>query len=126
MQQLKQILNQNLKDSDAKVAYQLSDGAMGLHDIEKYVEIKSSSIYKLWKNWARMGLGEFIPVKGGERFKRAFDLEEIGIDVELPDTKSDKAKSEQTKPNESGSLNGVKVQNETTPQTDNQQTSTGS
>ena len=60
-----------------------------------------------------MGLGEFIPARGGERFKRSFDLEEIGIEVELPASRMEKPNTEKQKarPNE-GSLEDLQKKSE--------------
>jgi len=35
----------------------------------------------MWQAWLKQGLGESIPVKGGSRFKRSFDLEAFGIQI---------------------------------------------
>jgi len=34
----------------------------------------------LWKEWFNQGTGEFIPVKGGDRFRRSFDLSDFKIE----------------------------------------------
>lgn len=104
MQQLRQILDTTLKEENSKTAYQLSDGTVGLIEIGEKVGIKKDALSRLWKNWAKIGLGEYISVQRGERFKRSFDLEEVGIEVALPDSKKEKTKNEKEKPKESETL----------------------
>ena len=112
MQQLREILKSTLPDENARIAYQLSDGTKGLRDVGV---IKKDKLAKMWKNWAKLGLGEFVSVKGGgERFERSFDLEEVGIEVEFPDSKRSEFKTEGGKADESGSLNAFSLDNQLT------------
>lgn len=52
----------------------------------------------MWSTWQNIGLGESIPVRGGTRFKRSFNLEEFGIKV--PELKDEKATGTIEKPTE--------------------------
>lgn len=82
MKEVRTILTTVLDDNQKRVAYQLSDGTRGTVEIGKSVGIKSTAtVSKLWKQWVKLGLGESISVKGGERFRRSFDLEDFGIEV---------------------------------------------
>lgn len=82
MRETKAVLESALNDDKKRAAYQLSDGTRGTVEVGKLVGIGSTAtIFKLWKSWRKLGLGEHIAVKGGERFKRSFDLEEFGIEV---------------------------------------------
>lgn len=101
-EQLESVLDSEQK----KLVYQLSDGSRGIVEIGKVTGIASTStISRYWKTWSKMGFGEYIAVRGGDRFKKSFDLEEIGIEApafeenvapeKVPESKE---KSEQTKP----------------------------
>jgi hypothetical protein len=50
----------------------------------------------MWDTWLKLSLGENIPVRGGSRFKRTFDLEDFGIKVPEAKTENlqEKAKEE--------------------------------
>lgn len=81
MNQVKTILTDELKTDADKVAYQKSDGTCGTVELAKLSGVSNKTIDNMWDKWLKMGLGESIPVKGGQRFKRSFDLEEFGIRV---------------------------------------------
>jgi hypothetical protein len=88
MKEVRDILMTTLDDEQERNVYQLSDGTKGIVEIGKIVGIKSptTTIFNMWKQWTNMGLGEPVPVKGGSRFKRSFDLEDFGIEVSLKAT----------------------------------------
>ncbi len=103
MKGVKEVIDSALKENQSRVAFQLSDGSRGSVDICKLSGIKSpTTLTKYWGSWARLGLGEMVPVRGGERFKRSFDLEEFGYELKLPTS---------TEPNEKGS--GTVPENQT-------------
>lgn len=71
-----------LDTEQKRLVYHLSDGTRGTVEIAKLAEIGSTkTVFDMWQAWFRLGLGESIPVKGGSRFKRSFDLEDFGIEV---------------------------------------------
>ncbi len=81
MKAVKEVLNSALDTPQKRIAYQLSDGHNGSVDVCKASGIASTeTMTKYWKSWAKLCLGENLPVKGGKRFKRSFDLEDLGID----------------------------------------------
>ena len=89
MRQVQSVLENALPTSETRLAYQLSDGTRGSVEIGKTSGAGSKDkVVGLWGDWFRLGLGDLVPVKGGERFKRAFDLKDFGIDFpklqELP------------------------------------------
>jgi|WetSurMetagenome_2_1015567.scaffolds.fasta_scaffold34024_4 hypothetical protein len=87
MPQAKAFLASILDTEQKKTVYQLSDGSKGIVEIGKLTGIKSTStISNYWKAWEKQNLGSRIPVVGGERFKRDFDLEELGLTVEFGQT----------------------------------------
>lgn len=108
MKEVRGILTSALDSDQKRIVYQLSDGSKGIIEIGKAVGIKSTAtIFKLWKQWTRQGLGESIPVPGGQRFKRSFDLEDFGFNVEVP---GEQPESEQGSPTNQSMSPEVKQQ----------------
>jgi hypothetical protein len=70
-------------DTDAKrLVYQKSDGTNGTVELAKLAGFGSNrKVADMWDTWLKLSLGENIPVRGGSRFKRSFDLEDFGIEV---------------------------------------------
>jgi len=82
MKEVKSTLVSVLDNEQKRVVYHLSDGTRGIVEIAKLVGIGSTStVFDMWQTWLKLSLGESIPVKGGSRFKRSFDLEDFGIEV---------------------------------------------
>lgn len=82
MEKVKAILESHLVTDSKKGIYVLSDGTKGTKDIANMVgNISHMSVANYWKEWAKAGIGELIPVMGGNRLKRSFDLEDFGIEV---------------------------------------------
>lgn len=81
MREVKNTLTSILDTDEKRLIYHLSDGSRGVAEIAKLVGIGSTTVFSMWQTWLRLGLGESIPVKGGSRFKRCFDLEDFGIKV---------------------------------------------
>jgi len=97
MKEVKSTLTSVL-DTDAKrLVYQKSDGTFGTVELAKLAGLGSNrTVTDMWDTWLKLGLGESIPVKGGSRFKRTFDLEDFGIKVPEAKTENvqEKAKEE--------------------------------
>lgn len=76
------ILWTTLDTDQKKIAYQASNGARGTREVARVAKYGSkSTVESLWKTWRSLGLGESAGVMGpGERFKRSFDLEELGLE----------------------------------------------
>lgn len=84
MKEVKGTLSSVIDSDQKKVVYQLSDGTRGTVEIAKLAGIGSNrTVADMWQIWLKFGLGESIPVKGGMRFKRSFDLTDFGIEVPL-------------------------------------------
>jgi len=79
--EVKGVLASELDSNQKKLVYQLSDGSKTIADINKNTGVSVGSISSYWQKWVKLALGEKIAVKGGERFKRSFDLEDLGIEV---------------------------------------------
>lgn len=90
MKEVKTILTSALDTDQKRTVYQMSDGSKGIIDIGKAVGIKSTAtIFRFWKQWTKLGLGDSIPVAGGQRFRRSFDLEDFGFDVQVQGQKEE-------------------------------------
>lgn len=82
MKGVREVLSSVLDTEPKKIAYQLSDGSIGMVEIGKAAGISSTAtMSRYWNSWSKLGLGDYMPVKGGDRFKRSFDLEEVGFEV---------------------------------------------
>ncbi|MCW4002616.1 MAG: hypothetical protein NWE95_01710 [Candidatus Bathyarchaeota archaeon] len=78
--EVKTILLSALNTEQKRLVYHLSDGTRGTVEVAKIAKVGSTgTIFDMWQTWIKQGLGESIPVKGGSRFKRSFDLDEFGI-----------------------------------------------
>lgn len=96
MKEVKSVLVTTLDTESKRLVYHLSDGTRGTVEIAKLAGIGShSTVADMWEVWSKLGIGENIPVKGGQRFKRTFDLEDFGI--EIPKTKETKTEKQTTK-----------------------------
>jgi hypothetical protein len=81
MKGVKDQLEATLETDQKKIVYQLSDGSKTIADINKITGVSTGSVSGYWQKWVKLALGQKIPVMGGERFKRSFDLEDVGIEV---------------------------------------------
>ncbi len=82
MKGVREVLSSVLDTEQKKIAYQLSDGNRGMVEIGKAVGISSTStMSRYWSSWSKLALGDYVSVKGGDRFKRTFDLEELGFEL---------------------------------------------
>jgi hypothetical protein len=82
MKEVKSTLIEVLDTDAKKLVYQKSDGTKGTAKLAKLGGYRSTSaVANLWNTWLNLSLGESIPVRGGSRFKRSFDLEKLGIEV---------------------------------------------
>jgi hypothetical protein len=101
MKEVKNTLVSVLDTEQKRLIYHLSDGTRGIVEIAKRAGVGSTStVFDMWQAWLKFGLGESIPVKGGSRFKRSFDLEDFGIQVPrvIEPEKEEKQVAESTTP----------------------------
>jgi len=92
---VKKLLLEVLSSDEEKIAYHYSDGR-GSQDIAKLVRVSHTTVTRWWKAWIYAGIAENVSVKGGERARRIFSLENFGIEVpqvkvkpEITDEKSE-------------------------------------
>jgi hypothetical protein len=82
MREAKSTLNSVLDTEQKKLVYHASDGGRGSVEIAKLAGVASNrTVADMWEAWLRLGLGESIPVRGGTRFKRTFNLADFGVEV---------------------------------------------
>jgi hypothetical protein len=83
MKEVKAVLTSALDSEKKKIAYHASDGEKSTRDVASVAGFGSkTTVADLWKVWKKLGLGETsTTMGGGDRFKRAFDLEEFGIEI---------------------------------------------
>lgn len=82
IKEVKNTLISVLDTDEKKIAYDKSDGTRGLLEVSKLAGLGSKKpVEDMWNAWLKINLGESVPVRGGNRFKRSFNLEEFGIRV---------------------------------------------
>lgn len=82
IKEVKPILETQLPNDSKKLIYHLSDGTKGTQEIAKTVGgVSHQSVSNYWKTWEKVGLGEYISAPGGTRFRRSFDLADLGITI---------------------------------------------
>ena len=91
---IKEQIEVSVETDQKKRVYQLSDGKNSINEINKLTGASTGAISGYWKKWVKQGLGETIAVAGGDRFVRAFDLEDLGIEVPQVEDKKSNKKSE--------------------------------
>ncbi len=78
--QVKKLLLELLPSDEEKIAYQYSDGRTS-QEVSQLSGVSYVTITKWWKIWIRAGIAEPTSVKGGERARRIFSLQDFGIEV---------------------------------------------
>jgi hypothetical protein len=95
MKQVKTTLEEVLDTDQKRLAFQLSDRTRTTREVAGLAGFGSkTTIADMWKVWYRLGLGETVSVRGGDRFMRSFDLTDLGIPV--PNSKVSQPTSDQT------------------------------
>jgi hypothetical protein len=78
---VKEVLDSAVSTDQKKIVFQLSDGSKPSLEIGRLARCSDQTVINYWKAWLKQALGDTISVRGGSRFKRAFDLEDFGIEV---------------------------------------------
>jgi len=81
MKEVRHVLNTVLDSLQKRRIYQLSDGDNSSRDIAKSADVSDATVRNYWRVWAKAGIVEPVKAGTGDRYKRTFDLEELGIDV---------------------------------------------
>jgi hypothetical protein len=97
MQQVKSVILATLDTDQKKIVYDISDGENGGSEIGRIAGTSDRTVRRYWELWARLGIMESLKVRGGERYRKLFELEELGIPT--PITPAD-SKQEEPRPTE--------------------------
>jgi len=81
MKEVRNVLSTTLDTPQKRRIYQLSNGDNSSRDIAKATHVNDKTVRNYWRVWAKAGIAEPIKVGTGDRYRRTFDLEELGIDV---------------------------------------------
>jgi transposase len=82
--EVKNVLLATLDNEQKRLIYHLSDGNRGSLEIAKAAGISDTTVRRYWASWARQGIVESLKVRGGERYKKSFELEDFGIEGPQP------------------------------------------
>jgi transposase len=81
MKEVKSVLASALDNDQKKLVYHLSDGNNGSVEVAQQSGVSDSTVRSYWKQWSKVGIVEAMKVRRGDRYKKAFDLEDFGMDV---------------------------------------------
>ncbi len=81
MKEVKTVLVDTLNTEQKRLIYHLSDGGQPSSEIGKSVGVSEMTVRRAWATWARQGIVESTKVRGGDRYKKSFDLEDFGIEI---------------------------------------------
>ena|SRR2546429_3309690 len=84
--EVKTVLTSALDGEQKKLVYHLSDGNKGSMEIGQQSGVSDFTVRNYWKQWSKLGIVESIRVGRGDRYKKAFDLEDFGM--EIPQSKT--------------------------------------
>ena len=76
---VKNMLESILDSEKKKIVYFLSDGKNNQDKIIAKGNVGAGSVFRYWREWEKLGIGDSIPVGRGWRFKAAFDLNDFGL-----------------------------------------------
>lgn len=82
--EVKNVLLATLDTEQKRLIYHLSDGDHGSLEIAKVAGTSDTTVRRYWASWARQGIVESLKVRGGERYKKSFELEDFGMEVPQP------------------------------------------
>lgn len=77
---VKKLLEDTLDTPEKRMIYHLSDGKT-TREIHSTTGVHFTTVASYWRSWYKTGLMKSMPVKGGDRYIRNFDLKDFGIDL---------------------------------------------
>lgn len=87
--EVKTVLLDAMNTEQKSLIYHLSDGSRSSAEIGKTAGVSDMTVRRLWATWARLGIVESIKVRGGDRYKKSFNLEDFGIEApKIPATQN--------------------------------------
>lgn len=101
---LRRTVQENLRDDESKLVYELSDGKRSTRKIAEELRkigkaITHGTVANMWRRWAAAGIVEPSEQYQG-RFRKVASLESLGIEV--PEIKRARAPTEETGIQKSG------------------------
>jgi len=72
-------LRRVLDTEQKRVIYHLSDGGSTSTEIAKKSGVSDFTVRKYWSDWNKRGIVDPLSVRGGKRFKKSFELEDLGL-----------------------------------------------
>jgi len=82
--EVRNVLAATLDTEQKRLIYHLSDGKKGSVEIAQVAKVGDSTVRRYWSSWARQGIVEPLKVRGGERYKKSFELEDFGFSIPQP------------------------------------------
>ena len=77
-------------DTDQKrLIYHLSDGERTSTLIASMSGVSDFTVRRYWSDWNKRGIVESLRVRGGTRFKKSFELEDLGLMTPEVDVKDE-------------------------------------
>lgn len=92
IREVRTVLMGVLDTEQKRLIYNLSDGERGSIEIGKKAGVGHSTVTRYWDSWKRLGIVEPIPVRGGLRYKKLFELEDFGFAI--PAIRTEEGQSE--------------------------------
>jgi len=82
--EVRNVLAATLDTEQKRLIYHLSDGTKGSVEIAQAAKVGDSTVRRYWESWARQGIVEPLKVRGGERYRKSFELEDFGFTIPQP------------------------------------------
>jgi hypothetical protein len=77
--EVRAVLASTLDTPQKLLVYHLSDGNRGSVEIANLAKTSDRTVRRYWESWARVGIVDTIKVRGGDRYKKSFDVEDFGM-----------------------------------------------
>ncbi|MDG6934345.1 MAG: hypothetical protein JRN68_06570 [Nitrososphaerota archaeon] len=76
---VRSVLASTLDTEQKLLIYHLSDGNRGAVEIASLAKTSDRTVRRYWESWARVGIVDAIKVRGGDRYKKSFNVEDFGM-----------------------------------------------
>lgn len=78
---VRSVLHSTLDTPQKQLIYHLSDGTKGSVEIASKANTSDRTVRRYWESWGRTGIVEIVKVRGGDRYRKSFELEDFGFKV---------------------------------------------
>jgi hypothetical protein len=92
--EVRNVLMSILDTEQKRLIYHLSDGEHGSIEIGKRAGASDSTVRRYWESWSRLGIVEPLGVRGGQRYRKLFELEDFGFTIPSMKPASDDTKKD--------------------------------